>query len=474
MMRRFAAFLARLWRDRGGNYSMIVVLLMPVLAGFVGMGTEVGMWFYTHQSMQGAADAAAFSAAAALKAQEPVTNQSQAVTNAESEADAVAASYGFTTVANCSVSAPATSTSCVLINNPPLSGSQAGKANAFEVYIAQSPQRLFSKLLITSPVVISARAVGVMNSTTTVGGTAPQACIVALGSTNQANTVEISGATTITLANCNLAIDSTASSNSGYALTLTGTAALNANVTLASSSSATGGTVNGTVTAGYKTANPYTLPSTASVSCASAVTESLSRGTTTLNPGTYNSLTVAGATVTLNPGIYYICPGNGATPNSIAVSSGTLKSATGGVTIVLLGSGASCAQVNFSGGTVNLQASTANPTTPAGYTGLIFANAATANGTSACTPPGPLTAQGNQAKLSGGATMTLTGAIDLVGYNVAYSGASNSSGCTQLIADTITLSGTSGLGVNCTGDGTQTINAGAGSSTTTYATALVE
>ncbi|MBM3536639.1 MAG: hypothetical protein FJX55_02240 [Alphaproteobacteria bacterium] len=59
------AHLQRLRRDRGGSYSVMTALALPVLVGFTGLGTEAGLWFYTHQAMQGAADGAAFSWATA-------------------------------------------------------------------------------------------------------------------------------------------------------------------------------------------------------------------------------------------------------------------------------------------------------------------------------------------------------------------------------------------------------------------------
>ena len=88
--------LRRLWRDRSGNYSMIVVLLLPVLTGFVGVGTEMGLWLYDQQSQQTAADAAAFSAAIYYKTQSPVANgNTTAGPNGQTQALAVAANYGF-------------------------------------------------------------------------------------------------------------------------------------------------------------------------------------------------------------------------------------------------------------------------------------------------------------------------------------------------------------------------------------------
>src|SRR5258708_30402074 len=62
-MPRLASAFVDLWRDRRGAYSMVTALLLPVLAGFTAFGTEVGLWFYSHQAMQSAAVAGAFSAA---------------------------------------------------------------------------------------------------------------------------------------------------------------------------------------------------------------------------------------------------------------------------------------------------------------------------------------------------------------------------------------------------------------------------
>ena len=136
--------LGRFWRDRCGNYSMIVVLLLPVLTGFVGVGTEMGLWLYDHQSQQTAADSAAFSAATYYQSQSPIGNgDTTSGPNGQAQALAVAASYGFPGSAscatqnsvrtclapqNCSVGAPGTGAACVEVNNPPLSGTQAGNA----------------------------------------------------------------------------------------------------------------------------------------------------------------------------------------------------------------------------------------------------------------------------------------------------------------------------------------------------------
>ena len=52
-----------LLRDEEGSYLVLFAFLMPVLIGIAGLGTEGGLWLYTQQALQGAADSAAVGAA---------------------------------------------------------------------------------------------------------------------------------------------------------------------------------------------------------------------------------------------------------------------------------------------------------------------------------------------------------------------------------------------------------------------------
>src|SRR3974390_3944578 len=71
--------------DQSGSYGIMCAVLMPVFIGMSALGTEVGMWLYTRQTVQSAADSAAISAAIAYYyGSDPTT-----------AADAGAASYGF-------------------------------------------------------------------------------------------------------------------------------------------------------------------------------------------------------------------------------------------------------------------------------------------------------------------------------------------------------------------------------------------
>src|SRR5690349_12037101 len=71
--------------DRRGTVAVVTAMTVPILAGFVGLGTEIGFWMYARQTMQGAADSAALGATNAIA----VGDNAKVAT----EARAVAATY---------------------------------------------------------------------------------------------------------------------------------------------------------------------------------------------------------------------------------------------------------------------------------------------------------------------------------------------------------------------------------------------
>src|SRR5215475_13055239 len=87
---RQPGILQRFIQDQSGSYVIISALLMPVLVGTAGLGTEVGWWYYKHKNMQSAADSGAVSAATAVTAGGDLT----------AEANAVTASYGYANAVN--------------------------------------------------------------------------------------------------------------------------------------------------------------------------------------------------------------------------------------------------------------------------------------------------------------------------------------------------------------------------------------
>lgn len=103
---RAGATIARFRNDEAGSYLVVSALLLPALIGVVGLGTEGGLWYLRHGKMQGAADAAAISAATEYYLQhKPETLAVQA--------RAVTAANGFTHGAQGVV---------VTVNRPPTSG----------------------------------------------------------------------------------------------------------------------------------------------------------------------------------------------------------------------------------------------------------------------------------------------------------------------------------------------------------------
>src|SRR3974377_945948 len=103
--------------DQSGSYVIIVAVLMPVFIGMSALGTEVGMWLYTRQTVQSAADSAAISAAIAHYYGSEATTA----------ADAVATSYGFIS------DGPGGAT--VRVWNPPITGNYTTNTDAVEVDI---------------------------------------------------------------------------------------------------------------------------------------------------------------------------------------------------------------------------------------------------------------------------------------------------------------------------------------------------
>ena len=399
--------LRRTWqafgRDQSGNFIILVALLMPVLVGFVGLGTDLTLWFYTHQAMQSAAESAAVSAATAAK-------------NLTSEANGVTAAYGFTNgVDNVTVT----------VNKPPQSGTHTATSNAVEVVVNQLKTPMFTAVWSSNPFPITARAVAV--------GGGGYGCMLALNRT-LSGAVTVQGSARVTLRNCSLYDDS----GSSTALTMGGSATLSAlTISVVGATSGNGiSATNGISTGVAPAADPYASMSYPSFAGCDQHNFKANKSTT-IDPGVYcGGIDVtAGATLTLNPGIYYLDQGD-----LKAVGNATITGT--GVTIVFTSSTSS----NFatasisSNAIINLTAPTSGPT--AGI--VLFGDRNMPVGTSF--------------NLSGGGTQTFGGAIYLPKGALQFTGGFDSgSGCTQIVADTISFAGNSTVTLDCTGYGTKGI-----------------
>ncbi len=404
--------LRRFRRDQSGGYLIIVGLMMPALVGFVGLGTDVTLWYNKHRRMQSATDSAAVSAATAL---------SNGNDNWTSQANAVTSSYGYVNGTNGAT---------VTVNKPPLSGTHTATAGAVEVIVAQPQRRLFSALFGSGQAAISARAVA--------AATPGKGCVLALDQKKKGAATDV-GAPQVVLTGCSLFDNS----NNSAALVVGGAATLTAlSVSVVGGISGAGGITTtgpapGITTGAPPTADPYANTSFPSFSGCDQNNFS-SKKTETLNPGVYcgGMKLNAGANVTLNPGIYYLDGG------TLKVVAGTTLTGTD-VTIVFTGSPGNWAAADIAGtANVTLTAPATGPTA-----GIVFFGDRNMDVGTAFT-------------LNGGSTQTFGGALYLPTADVKINGASASgdpNACTQLIADTITFSGNANFAINCTGKGLKTI-----------------
>lgn len=401
-----ADLFGRFWRDTSGSYVIIGALMMPVLVGAVGLGTDYGLWVHTHQTAQSAADSAAVSAATDGKAD-----------NLQTQALAVAASYGFLNGADGAT---------VTVNQPPKTGPKTTVLNAVEVIVEQTRAPLFTAVFLKNPVKISARSVAIPNAGT--------GCVIALNAT-LSGSATVQGGSQVNLKNCNLYVNSAHSS----ALTIGGSAAVSA------LSVAVVGDISGlsaiTAPGGIRTnASPTTDPY-ANVSFPPFFgcdhSNRKINSDETLSPGVYcgGLFVTAGAVATLGPGIYYMDGGD-----LTVAGNGTIQGT--GVTIVFTKkSRNNWATVSIgSNAIVNLTA----PKTGATAGIVMFGDRNMTQGTSF--------------KLTGGASQIFGGAIYLPKGALEYAGGSSAStGCTQVVADTLSWSGSTSMSLDCTGYATKPI-----------------
>ncbi|WP_439400368.1 TadE/TadG family type IV pilus assembly protein (plasmid) [Bradyrhizobium sp. PMVTL-01] len=396
-------------RDQSGSYVILSALLMPVLVGTAGLGTEVGWWYYKHKNMQSAADSGAVSAATAATASGDLT----------SEANAVTANYGYANAVN---------NVTVVVNQPPKTGTYTSNTQAVEVVVSQPQQRLLSSLFGSDPVLITARAVALPNSGT--------GCVLALNS-SASPAVNVSGGNQLNLIKCNLYSNSGASPS----LNVAGSASVAANqVGVVGDVS---GASNITATHGIRShmralPDPYAdVVPPAEPSCDNKkYTINANGKTNSLSPGCYSgSITVnAGATLNLSPGIYYLDGAN------LSVAGNATITGTG-VTLVFTGSGSNWGTASIgSNAIIDLTA----PTTGSTKGIVMYGDRKMPAGTAF--------------NLTGGGTQNFGGAIYLPKANLSFSGGNGTStSCTKIIADTLTFTGTSNLQVNCSALGTATI-----------------
>jgi Flp pilus assembly protein TadG len=407
MIRSLTDLTRRAAADQAGATAILYALSMPLVLGVAGLGVEGGLWYVEKQKLQVAADAAAISAAYERAAGRPGSMQAAALQDAGRN--------GFSTV-------NVTPTNFVL-NNPPSAGEHVGDLSAVEVTLRKSRPALFSALFGLTTIDMSARAVAAVKLT-------GDACVLALDPAASVGVLS-QGSTVDSLDGCVIAANST----SDTAVSVSGSAAVTAYSVWTAGGLSQDGSSTLSLTEPPKThmwalQDPYadeTIPSPLGACKANGL--SLKNTTQTLQPGVYcNGLDIgAKANITLAPGIYYIDKGD-LTVSAQATLTGT------NVTIVLTSSGAASqiGTVTINGGAVvDL---TAPPDDDSGHRGMVFFQdrRASAAGT---------------AKLNGGATMRLFGAVYFPAQAIQFAGNNSSSSptCTQIIGRTVTFIGHSSV-----------------------------
>jgi Flp pilus assembly protein TadG len=418
--------LKALLADRSGGSAITLAISLSAMIGVSGLGTEAGGWYVTKRTMQGAADAAAFTAATALSAG---ATPAQFLTEARS----IAGSYRFLN---------GSSGVTVAVNSPPSAGSYLNNANAVEVVISQPQTPQLSGLFLSTGPTIEARAVALISAS-------GNDCVLALDKGNVVDVTD-SGATNLNLTNCSIYINSSDTT----ALTMSGGAIITASAAyITGGDSLSGGaklnTTSGVHTGATPISDPYANVPVPSYSGCDKQNFSMSGGASNelaagASPYVFcNGLSLSGgSSLKLDPGIYVIDRG------SLSISGNSTLTATGGVTIVLTSStGSNYATVSISGGsTVSINAPASGPT--AGIAIYQDRNAP-ANGIDS---------------LSGGSTQNILGAIYFPNQTVTFSGGAGagSTSCTQLIALKLSFSGNSTFNSTCTGVGVATIGGTAG------------
>nr|WP_111298502.1 pilus assembly protein TadG-related protein [Paracoccus saliphilus] len=405
--------LSEVFRDRGGATAIIVALAMPVVAGGMGLGAEVGYHFLLQRNMQHAADMAAHAGAIRLRAGDEKASVQAAARHAAIQSGFVGAEEDID---------PRT---------PPQSGAYKGSASSVEVVLKMAQPRYFSSVFVKEPVEMSARAVAnVMPSSS-------RACVLALAPT-AARAITVSGSTSVSIENCDIVSNSNATDaffmqNSSAKLTVGCVRTVGGAVT-------DGGLIMRNCSAAEQMApmvrDPYADAVEPAIegTCISAS----KKASTTFEPDFVHSsgipaLRICGGLdiknhVSFAPGLYIIDGGefNLNANGDVAIDAASMSG--DGVTFYLAGD----ATLSLSGnGSLNIRAPSTGP-----YAGILFFGSRSQSG---------LTHQvlGNSGSITQGAIYVPSSAVRFTGNSTM------SNGCTQIIGYTVEFTGNSTLRSNC-------------------------
>jgi hypothetical protein len=400
--------------QRGGTTALMAGAATTVL-GFAGLATEAGAWYLVKRNAVTAADMAALAGAAAV------------------ERGADAAAIGRDTASRNGFATA--SDTVITVNNPPLTGTQAGNANAVEVLVRRTIPLTLARLFISKGPVVQSRAVAVAHAD-------EEICVLALG-----GGLELGGNSTLNVRRCAMA--SNASAPNGISVNGSSRVRTAQLVTTGACNNCEGGDV---WTDDTRTQRPITVANRPAPvrdpfaalqgwtpsPPATCQTVKFDRNEAAISPGqTICSSVVVGTnqTLTLNPGIYYF-------NNADLTVRGTIQG--NGVTIVMTGDPDKVGTVQINAQTKgNLRGPTA-PLVPghSESSGLLFYRdaRATNNGSQ------------KEVQLNGGATLKLNGGMYFPTSDLVMNGNSDvGSTCLSLVAYRLSFSGNTDTDLDVSG-----------------------
>jgi Flp pilus assembly protein TadG len=427
---RSAPLTTRLRHDRRAAIALITALATPVLLMSVAMGIEIGHWSDVKLQLQRTADLAALAGAQSYSDGASAQTAANAAANVAEFNAGVGGGARIWTASSQTLSDNQVTVQITNgVNNP--------TDPAVRVTVTRSVPRMFSFIAVSGGAgAVTMEATSLAEIGKTVNSVQP--CILTLnGGTNGAVATPgttLSGNVNVDLNGCSMVSDGNTS--------MGGNMTLNASGIYSAGSITMHGSVSGTGTVPanqYQNSPPIPDPyardaavqgAIAQADCGPTTQPVVSKGMMNLYPNVcYGSIKVNGQTMVAfnGTGLYTV---NGSfTVNG--TSNGTTLSANG---ITLATTGAISVSGDFSTGAVTLTAATAGTAAHGAIPGVLFAtnttDAITVSGNSGIPFSGLIYAPNSAISLSGNAT-------------------SGSSGCSEVIADTLTISGNMDLAANC-------------------------
>jgi Flp pilus assembly protein TadG len=401
----FFGLLTRLRREQSGSVAVMTGVMSTMLVGMAGLSVDVGSWYYTRQSMQSAADAAAIGGMTTLLW------------------------GGDNTAVIAAATADAQRNGFVTGNGVTVTPTVAADRGSVTVTISQPAKRFLSSVILASDATI-----GVTASAGVVSG--GPACVLATNPTHDAD-VASPGNGTLQAPGCAVVADST--STNAIAI---GSGSITASLICGPGgwSKNNPGVAVPLPTKCPPIADPLAnLPAPANVNAPCQFTNTSVNHTTTLSPGVYcGGISISGnGTVTFQPGVYILRNG-GLDAQGTAVLTGD------GVGFWLTGTGTAVQlskdDVTLTGNiTVNFSA----PTSGA-MAGLVIYQSSDA-------PTGDITHT-----ITGNDRTNYTGTLYFGNQNVVFTGNGTVNGTapfTAVIANTVTDTGSGlvKLGINFAG-----------------------